>query len=156
MKKKNFKWWLTLVTSIMTLIMFGAFVFGIANKDSDSLTDTLSAFDYKVGTVSDSGKILESGKSAYTKSLYNLTDLVIKVDEETSTVTYKVVYYDEEKEFISISESFEDDYTAEGAPENAKYVRILVTPYQVDGEDVTLSIFNVAKYVNQLEVSFKK
>ena len=155
-RKNKLTWWLVVISFVMSAVMFGAFIFGVVSNDTDSTTDVLSSNDYTLGTIDDSGKILESKKSAYTKDMYDVTDLEITVDEETVTVTYRVVYYDEDKEFISATEELEGDYEITSLPENAKYFRLVVTPYMVDGEDVTLTVFNKAKYVEQLEVTYKK
>lgn len=155
-KKNKLHWWLVIISFVMSVMMFGTFIFGVVSKSDDSTTDMLSSKDYIIGTIDDSGKILESKKSAYTKDMYDVTDLEITVDEETATVTYRVVYYDEEKKFISVSDELEDDYDITSLPVNAKYFRLIVTPYMVDGEDVTLTLFNKAKYVEQLEVTYKK
>ena len=155
-RKNKLTWWLVVISFVMSAVMFGAFIFGVVSNDTDSTTDVLSSSDYTLGTIDETGKILESKKSAYTKDMYDVTDLEITVDEETVTVTYRVVYYDEDKEFISATDEFEGDYETTSLPENAKYFRLVVTPYMVDGEDVTLTVFNKAKYVEQLEVTYKK
>ena len=155
-RKEKFKWIVMILSFVMSAVMFCTFIFGIVNNSSTSTTATLSASDYAIGTIDEeSGKILESKKSAYTKQMYDIADVKITLDEETATVTYKVAYYDEDEKFISVSEELSEDYILT-APENAKYFRLVVTPYMVDGEDVSISIFNKSKYVKQLEVIYKK
>lgn len=155
-RKEGVKWIVMILSLVMSVTMFSAFIFGIANNSSTSTSDTLSVTDYAIGTIDEeTGKILESKKSVYTKQLYEIADAKILLDEETATVTYKVVYYDEDKKFVSVSEELSEDYI-ESIPENVKYFRLVVTPYMVDGEDVTITIFNKSKYVNQLEVTYKK
>ena len=153
-KRSRIKWIILVASFVMTVIMFGAFVNGMITERSSRTTDTLSASDYSIGTIDGtSGKILESKKNAYTKDMYKLEGVKISLNDEIATVTYKVAYYDEEGKFLSMSNELTASYDAE-APEGAVYFRVLVTPYQVDGEDVTLTLFNKSKYVNQLEVTF--
>lgn len=153
-RKHNIKWVITIISFVMSLVMFGAFIFGIFNK-SDKTTDDMGLFDWGIGTVDEGGKVVDSKKSAYTKDLESVNGLEITLDDD-ATVTYKVAFYDEDKNYISVTEVLDENYDATLTPENAKYFRVVVTPYQVDGEDVKINVFNVNKYVKQLDVTFSK
>ena len=48
------------------------------------------------------------------------------------------------------------DFDATEIPETAAFFRIVITPNQVDGEDVVLSVLNAGKYAGQLEVTYSK
>ena len=154
-KKSKLILWITIISFIMSAVMFGAFVVGLTRPDEDN-TDTVGTFGYSLGTVDESGKVVESKKSAIQKEMQTVSGMDIQLDEETATVTYKVVFYDENKDYISTTESLSADYDAELTPENAKFFRVIITPYQVDGEDVELSVWNMSKYTKQLEVSYNK
>ena len=155
-KRSKAKWIILVLSFIMTVIMFGSFVNGLIVERASRTTDTLSASEYSIGTIdSTSGKILESKKNAYTKDMYKLEGVKISLNAEIAPGTYKVAYYDEDGKFLSMSDELTASYDAE-APEGAVYFRVLVTPYQVDGEDVTLTLLNKSKYVNQLEVIYNK
>ena len=82
-----------------------------------------------------------------------IQDLEITLDDN-SNITYKVVFYDEDEKFVSATGMLETDYTSTATPENAEYFRVVITPNQVDGEDVILNIFNMGKYTKMINVSF--
>lgn len=157
MKKRNstLKWIAIALSLVLSIVAVCSAMIGIFKSPSDA-PDEVGLFGYSLGTVDESGKVVESKKSAIQKEMQTVNGMDIQLDEETATVTYKVVFYDENKDYISTTESLSVDYNAELTPENAKYFRVIITPYQVDGEDVTLTLFNKAKYVEQLEVTYKK
>ena len=154
-KKSKIILWITVISFIMSAIMFGAFVVGLA-RPSEKNTDTVGRFGYSLGTVDETGKLVESKKSIVQKEMQTVSGMKIELDEEAATVTYKVSFYDEDKNYISTTEALSADYSAELTPENASYFRVIITPYQVDGEDVELFVWNMSKYTKQLEVSYNK
>lgn len=153
MKKGKLKWLLTIVSVVLSIATLVAVCVGLNN-----LADTKSVNngDYSIGAISETGKIVESKQSAYMKDAESVDGLTIDIDEETATITYKVAFYDEDGNFISMTESMESDFDANNIPENADTFRVMITPYQVDGENVELNIFNMGKYTSQLDVSFNK
>lgn len=152
-KKNKLKWFLTITSVILSIATLVAVCVGLKN-----LTDTksVSKSDYAIGTINETGKIVESKQSAYMKDAESVDGLVIEIDEETATITYKVAFYDEDGKFISMTENQDADFDTTNIPETADTFRVVVTPYQVDGENVELNIFNVGKYTSQLDVSFNK
>lgn len=154
-KKSKILLWITIISFVMSVIMFGAFIVGLA-RPSDNNTDTVGTFDYSLGTVDETGKLVESKKSIVQKEMQTVSGMKIELDEEAATVTYKVSFYDEDKNYISTTEALDEDYNAELTPENASYFRVIITPYQVDGEDVEISVWSINKYAKQLEVSYNK
>ena len=80
----------------------------------------------------------------------------IDIDEDNATISYRVVFYDEEGEYLSTTEALETDYDETTTPETAESFRVVITPDQVDGEDVEISIFTMSKYANQLDVAYNK
>lgn len=153
MKKNKLKWILTIVSFILSIATLVSVVVGI-NKMTD--TKHLNKTDYSIGTISNTGKIVESKQSAYMKNAETVDGLVIDIDEETATITYKVAFYDEDGDFISMTSPLETDFETANIPENADTFRIVITPYPVDNENVELTIFNVGGYLSQLDVSFNK
>ena len=152
--KAKTKWIITVISFVMSLIMFGAFIFGIFNKPTD--TKELDLLDYGIGTIdSTTGKAVESRKSIYSKDLETVNGLEITVDDDAN-VTYKVAFYDEDKNFVSVTEALDDNFDVSSIPEGAKFFRLAITPNQVDGEDVKISALNMNKYAKQLEVVFTK
>ena len=145
---------ITIISFVMSVVMFGAFLFGIFNKPSE--TTEIGLLDWGIGSVdSTTGKAVESYKSIYTKDLATVNGLEITVEDD-ATLTYKVIFYDEDKGFVSATEALDDDLDATSIPETAKYFRICVTPNQVDGEDVKVNAFSLNKYAKQLNVTFTK
>lgn len=152
-KKEKAKWWLTIGAIVMAGVALVSAIFAInKNETKTNVTNSM----YAVGAIDETGKIIESKKSAYMRDSKTTENLTIDIDEETATITYKVAYYDEDEKFISMTESLDEDLDETTIPETAKYFRVLVTPNQVDGEDVTLNLFNKAKYTSQLEISYEK
>ena len=151
-KSSKAKWAITVISFIMSLIMFGAFIFSLFNAPAKT-TDTIGVFGYAIGKVDDSGRIVESRESIYSKELNSVAGLEIKVEADRSIVTYQLAFYDEDKEYVSTTESYAGDFDGV-IPENAEYFRIIITPNQVDDEDVKISIFNINKYAKQLTVTY--
>ena len=152
-RKEKAKWLLTIGAVVMSAVALVSSLFGLAkNETTEKVTNSM----YAVGTINETGKIVESKKSAYMKNAQTTEDLTIDIDEETATITYKVVYYDEDEKFLSMTESLAEDLDTSTIPETAKYFRVVVTPDQVDEEDVTINMFNKAKYTSQLEITFAK
>ncbi len=152
-KKEQTKWWLTIVSVVLSLATFIALCLGFSKMTE---TKTIGAINYTIGSINESGKIVESKQSAYTRSTYSVEGMTIKLDEKTSTITYRVAFYDEDDVFVSMTEALSTDFSDDLIPTTAKTFRILVTPETVDGEPVKLNIFNVTKYTNQLKVTIKK
>ena len=140
----------SVVLSVITLVSMIVFFNNLAD------TKKVDKSDFAIGTINETGKIVESKQSAYMKDAENVDGLTIEIDEDTATITYKVAFYNEDGEFISMTESLDADFDATTIPENADTFRVVITPYQVDGENVELNIFNMGKYTSQLDVSFAK
>ena len=152
MKKKNrLIWIVTILSLILSAVSCVSIVTAIARSDGND-TIELGRLDYVLGTVSESGELLESKKTIRSRSMHTLEGLEVDL-KDNSTVTYKLVYYDVDEKYLSTSDSFKTDFTADQIPEGAVYFRILITPYQIDGEDVELTIWNMGKYINQIEVT---
>ena len=153
-KKNKLKWLLTITSAVLSVVAIVGVCFGLSNL---AKTKSVDNGDFAVGTiVAESGKIVESKHSAYMKDAENVDGLTIDIDEETATITYKVAFYDEDGKFISMTETMDEDFDATNIPENATSFRVVVTPYQVDGENVELNIFNMGKYTSQLEITYNK
>lgn len=152
-KKNKLKWLLSIGSVILSVVTLVAVCVGLSN-----LADTkkVSKTDYAIGTINETGKVVESKQSAYMKEAETVDGLSIEIDEETATITYKVAFYDEDGNFISATENLDADFDATSIPENADTFRVVITPYQVDGENVELNILNVGKYTSQLDVTFNK
>lgn len=148
-KKNKIKWIMTIVSFVLSLATIIGVLFAFGNMAE---TKNLSSNDYHIGIIDDGGKIVESRKSIYS-DLITTEDMEITLDENAN-ITYKVVFYDEEEKFVSATETLETDYDTTATPENAEYFRIVITPNQVDGEDIILNVFNMGKYTKMVNVQF--
>lgn len=116
--------WLGIV--IVVLVIVGVVMF-VKNINDNLPTETVGVLDYAVGGIDTStGKYAKAEDSFYTKNFLNFEGLDISL-KENANLTYKVFYYDSEKEFISASTTFNGDYTAPSDVEGAKYVKVMVT-----------------------------
>ena len=153
-KKNKLKWLLTIGSAVLSVVALVGVCFGFSNL---AKTKSVNNGDFAVGTiVAESGKIVESKHSAYMKDAENVDGLTIDIDEETATITYKVAFYDEDGKFISMTETMDEDFDATNIPSNATLFRVIVTPYPIDDTNVELNVFNMGKYVSQLDITFNK
>ena len=148
-KSNRLKWVLSIVSIVLSLATLIGVIVGVNNMAD---TTTLSQTDYHIGTINETGKIIESKKSIYS-DMSTIEDMEITL-AENSNITYKVVFYDEDEKFISMTETLETDFDTSSNPSNAEYFRVLITPNQVDGEDITLNVFNMGKYTKMINVEF--
>ena len=156
MKRRNEKLQWGLI--VLALFMSVATIVGITvgTHVAADKTDEVSKYDYTIGAIDETGKLIESKKSLYTEEMQTVEGLTIELDEETANITYKVAFYNEDGEFVSMTEAMSEDFDATTIPEGVAFFRIVITPNQVDDEDVTVTIWNVGKYAKQLEVSYSK
>ena len=152
-KKEKAKWWLTIGAVVLSVVALVSAIIGLTKNIT---TTKLGSTDYAIGSVDSTGKVIDSKKSVYSKDLNTTDNLTIDIDEDTATITYKVAYYDENEKFVSMTEAMSKDLDTTSIPATAEYFRVIITPNQVDGEDVTLNIFNMSKYTSQIEVTFDK
>lgn len=149
LKSNKFRWAMTVVSVVLSIVTLVSLFVGLSNLQE---TKTMQNSAYHIGTIDDSGKVVESRQFIYS-DIATTENMKIEIAED-GTITYKVVFYDESKDFVSASDFLEVDFDTTSTPTTAKYFRVLITPYQVDGENVTINIFNITKYVNMLSVSY--
>lgn len=153
-KKSKAALLISVATLVITLITALGLILGFTN--AQQTTETVTPSMYARGAISATGKIVESNESLYLEDMQTVSSMKIELDEETATISYKVVFYDKDGKFISMTESYKSDYDVKGVPETAEFFRVVITPNEVDGEAVKLNIFNTSKYAKQLTVSFDK
>ena len=153
-KKDKMKTLLIVLSFVLSLITTIAVCLGISN--ATKTTQSVSKREFVLGTIDESGKMIESKKSIVMENAKNVDGLTIDIDEENATITYRVVFYGEDGEYLSTTESLETDYDATSTPETAETFRVVITPYQVDGEDVKIGYFTINKYAKQLEITYNK
>lgn len=153
-KREKLKGIMVLASCLLSIATFMTVAVGMAK--ATKTTATVRSVEYTRGNVNNSGNIIESKKAIVMKDTKNVDGLMIDIDEENATVTYRVVFYGEDGEYLSTTESMATDYEEEITPDGAETFRIVVTPNQVDGEDVEIGTFSVGKYAKQLDVTYNK
>ncbi len=154
LKKTKVAFIASIVAVVLSAVTTLGIIIGVKHNNQDTVEVKNSM--YEIGLITETGKLAESKHSAYLEDISNIDGLVIDIDEDNATITYKVVFYDADEKFISMTEDLTEDYDVKNNPENAEFFRIMITPNEVDGEPVKLSIFNLSKYTKQIDVSFNK
>lgn len=146
------KW---IITAVLFVVLIGLVIGLTVRLNNNETSKTLTTFNYEIGAIdTTTGSEIDSQQSIRQKSLANVDGMKIEVAED-SQVTYKVLFYDEEETFVSATSSLSGDF-AEEVPETAEYFKIVITPNEVDGEPVTVSVFNCDRYSQMLTVSYNK
>lgn len=147
--KDKIKW---IIVSILLLIL-GAGLIGVTIKLNDSIkTKEVSSSAYAVGTLSSTtGKYVEGTTSIYTEDFITVDGLTVKVKDDAN-VTYKLFFYDKEKEFISATESLSSDANSTSVVSGAKYFKVMITP----NSDPEVSYFEISKYAGRITVTVNK
>ena len=153
-KREKLKGIMVLASCLLSVATFMTVAIGMSK--STKTTATVRSVEYTLGNVDEDGKVIESKKAIVMKDTKNVDGLAIDIDEENATVTYRVVFYGEDGEYISATENMATDYEEEITPDGAETFRIVVTPNKVDGEDVQIGALSVGKYAKQLAVTYNK
>lgn len=147
-KKYQVAKWFAIVLAIIVAIGACVAIITVLSRDTKEIHPSFTR-----GSLNEKGLILESNTELVTKNYFECRGLIIALDED-SDVTYKVFYFDKNKEFISSTEEITGKYDGEDMPENAVYARIVVTP-DID-EDETLSLLDISKYSKQLTITVSR
>lgn len=148
-KKDRWKWFLIFGAVVLVVVMIVGIFLKLGRMETNQ---TLSNTSYSIGSVdTSSGKVIESRQNAYTKSMYKVDNMEITLSDD-ATISYKVFFYDKDKDFISATNSLNADFDLNTLPSSAEYFRVVITPAQVDGENVVLNLINLSKYTNQIRI----
>lgn len=152
-KTNKRKWTLTAIAFLLVgIVLVG---FGIKLNKQEK-TVTLNGLNYSIGAISSTtGKNVDSKLSIYTKNYGNVDGMEIALNDD-ATITFKVAFYDEDKKFIAMTDALNEDFDTANIEEGSKYFRVMITPNQVDGEDVKLNIINYIPYANMLKITYNK
>ena len=139
---------LIIATCIVAIAALGA-----GRNKADKGFDLVN-LDFERGSLDATGKYSEVKSSIYTKEAFECgSELRIKLDFD-SNVTYRIFFYDEDDQFISSTDEYDETVTAT-VPEGAFYARLVVTPEwdaDVDKDDQIVRTWNVRKYAKQVTV----
>lgn len=153
--------------NILSVVLVGVLIVGAAavlgtnfNKD----TKTISSTAFSVGAIDDSGNFEKSDVSIYTKDMFECQGLMIEPDFE-ATGTYKVFYYDSNKNFIVATDELNAEdgvYTKGDKFVIAQYARIMITPdvpVDEDGKEVKdfkIRFYEVNGYASDYTITVNK
>lgn len=156
-KKKNS--WKQVLTVGLVIVVALAGIVGLAKLVDDDHTVLSTAFA-KGNLVN--GLYVESEEHIYLKDEIAVNNLKIERDFDAN-VTYKIVFYDENKDFLAETASLdanwnikdhESDFAADGTFEGAEYARIVIEP--IDDENGQISTLEVVQYASQLTITYTK
>ena len=149
---KNFKW---IITFTLISILSIAVIFAFVKIDKNEKTKTLgtNSFTYAIGLLDAEGEYEQGTSSIYMKDYYSVDGLTVEI-EDKATVTYKLFFYDADKEYIpnSATPDLSLNYDGSSAPVTAEYFRIMITPTN----DAEVSFFEINNYASQLTVTINK
>lgn len=138
------------IVCVLLVALIGGVTFAIVKTVKNEKTKEISFLSYEVGGLDETGATVQDKASVRLKDYITTDGLTVKIDEK-ATVTYKVYYYDTDKNFVSVTDALSTDF-AETIPETAKYAKILITPT----EDNDISLFEIRGYAKQLTVTVNK
>lgn len=147
---KNFNW---IITYILISILSVAVIFAFAKIDKNEDTKTLgsSSLTYAIGLLDAEGEYEQGTSSIYMKDYQSVDGLTVELKDK-ATVTYKLFFYDENKDFVDMTSDLSLNYDSSSIPETAEYFRIMITPIN----DAEVSFFEIYNYARQLIVSVNK
>ena len=146
----NLKW---IISLVLIALLSVAMVFAFVKIDKNESTKTIggNSFNYSIGLLDESGEYEQGTSSIYMKSFYDVDGLTVEVAED-ATVTYKICFYDEDKNFVSMTESLSEDFDGSTTPENAEYFRVVVTPTN----DAEVQWTEIGMYAGMITVTVSK
>ena len=143
----------SVVACVVSVVTALAVLLGIVNNAVT--TKTLKGVDFERGSLDANGKYVESNENLVSMDMNTVDGLIIEINED-ATVSYKLAFYNEDEEFVSMTESLTENFDTENIPAEAKYFKVVITPNQVDGENVKVNVLNQNKFVKQLKVTFAR
>ena len=160
--RRKFKW-----KNILSFVLVGVLLVGsvaglgaVFNKD----TKTISSTAFAVGGINAQGNYEKTDLSIYTKDMFECKGLSIEPNFE-ATGTYKVFYYDENKNFIVATNALNSEdgtYNKGDTYTLAKYARVMITPdVPTDDEgneveDFKIRFYEVTSYASDYKITVAK
>ncbi|MBQ2723240.1 MAG: hypothetical protein IJF72_01120 [Clostridia bacterium] len=141
---------LIIVTVIAVIALLGVVGLGLVVNDQISTLE-LKSWNYIVADLDSEGELDSSDENIVTKDYIKVDGLEITVNEEAE-ITYRVVFYDEDKEYISETDELTTDFQDSEIPEGAEYCKIVITPV----DDNEISIFEKGDFVEMLNVKYAR
>ncbi len=146
-KKPKWKW----ITADIVILLLVAAVTVLAVTLAKVPVGTLTATEYRIGTLSVNGNFEESKNAVVTKDFVNAENFSVKLTKEAN-VTYKIAFYDADKDFIEMTEELPENYNPTSLPEGTMYFKLTVIPT----ETKELKTSDIKDIVTQLTVIYGK
>ena len=148
----NNKLKMTLLWVVIALLCVGM-IFAFVKMDRNETTKTIgtSSLTYAIGIIDAEGEYEQGTSSIYMKKLHSVDGLTCELDED-ATITYKIVFYDEDEKFVDSTGDLSLNYDGTAIPTTAKYFRIEITPTN----DAEVSFMEIGTYASQLTVKVNK
>ena len=147
--------WKGILSAVLTCAVLIGVVAGVAVVFG-SETKTISAGQFSVGGLDDSGKFVSTNQSIVTKDAFECIGLRIEQDFD-SNATYDVYYYDYNGHFVEsklgLSGIYDEDYPL------AQLARIVIHPEitaDVDPDDFKIRFWETRQYANDLKITVNK
>lgn len=146
----NIKW---IITFVLIAMLSVAVIFAFVKIDKNEKTKTLgtNSFTYAIGLLDAEGEYEQGTSSIYTKDYYSVDGLTVELEED-ATITYKLFFYDENKDFIDMTSDLSLNYDSSSTPETAEYFKVMITPTN----DAEVSWTEISTYAGQLTVTVNK
>lgn len=143
------------VTAIILLVI-GAVIFGCV-KIFGNETKTISVTEFSVGGLDEFGEFERNDRALITKEMFECRGLTVEPDIE-STSTYKIFFYNMDKEFLESTSATSGVYSGE-VPVAARYARVMIIPAIPEGEDAErwkIGFFEKFGIANDIEITVDK
>jgi hypothetical protein len=152
--KKSF-WKNVLAVVVVAILCAGIIGGGIALGKYIKSAKKSPVLNWGRGALDNTGKYYETNNSIYTKDMFECRGLEIMPDFG-SQVTYKVVFYNDEGEFLSIVDMGTKKFNSVQVPLFAKYARVEINAGVVDGDKVEIGLLDILKYSKQVSIKVDK
>lgn len=140
---------LSVVCGVMAVVLSGV----IVKMTRDEKTKDVGGWtQYEIGLLNETdGEEVKGTTSIRTKKFITTDGFKVEVIDDAS-VTYTLVFYDEDKKFLSASTDLTGDFDGTATPEGAKYVKVEITPKN----DPEVSWTEIGGYEKQLTITVNK
>lgn len=140
---------LSVVCGVMAVVLSGV----IVKMTRDEKTKDVGGWtQYEIGLLNETdGEEVKGTTSIRTKKFITTDGFKVEVIDDAS-VTYTLVFYDEDKKFLSASTDLTSDFDGTAIPEGAKYVKVEITPKN----DPEVSWTEIGGYEKQLTITVNK
>lgn len=142
-----------IISFVLIAMLSVAVIFAFVKIDKNEKTKTLgsNSFTYAIGLLDTEGKYEQGTSSIYTKDYVSVDGLTVEIKDK-ATITYKIFFYDSNKDFINKTSDLSLNYDGSSIPYNAEYFKIMITPTN----DAEVSWIEIGTYAGQLTVTVNK